>query len=228
VTDAEDLDAFRRAWLRDRDGWSGRRYAEALEAAGEVEAALEVCQEMWDLGYPAGRADAAWIEHDRGDAPRAIALMTDAAEVMDDEDRPLALGVLGHWRWHHFNDVSAEPLLRSGMSAYPDARADLAELLVVTGRRAEGRQLLVDGVEAGLVDCMLPLANLLGEEGDAEAAERLYRRAYASGDAHSAWNLAVLLHELGRHDEAEDWEWRAARGGDEVAIAHLTRDGMEQ
>lgn len=41
---------------------------------------------------------------------------------------------------------------------------------------------------------MLPLANLLDEEGDTERAEHLYRDAFERGDAHSAWNPAGMLH----------------------------------
>lgn len=223
MTDRDDVEAFREAWLQEQDGLTGRRYAEALEAAGDIDGAVRVCEEMWALGYPAGYADAAWLEHDRGDVARAVGLMTEAAEVMDDEDRPTALGVLGHWRWLYYNDVTAEPLLRAGMHDYDEARADLAALLAVTERPAEGRRVLVEGVDAGVVDCMLPLANLLWEDGDPRSAEVLYRRAYEQGDAHSAWNLAALLHESGRPDEATEWEWRAAQGGDEVAIGHLAR-----
>jgi TPR repeat protein len=68
---------------------------------------------------------------------------------------------------------------------------------------------------------MLPLANILSEGGDKEAAEALYRRAFDAGDSYSAWNLAVLLWETDRGDEAQQWVWRAAEGGDDLAIAYL-------
>jgi tetratricopeptide (TPR) repeat protein len=92
----------------------------------------------------------------------------------------------------------------------------------VTGRPAEGLEVLRAGVEAGEVVCMLPLGNLLSERGDLEAAEELYRRAVDLGDTYAAWNLAVVLAEQGRHAEADDWAWRAAAAGDEVAIQHLS------
>jgi tetratricopeptide (TPR) repeat protein len=222
VGEDADLGAFRRAWLEVQDGLTGRHYAEALEAAGEIDAALEVCERMWELGFPAGYTDAAWIEHDRGNVGRAVQLMTAAAEVLDGDEGAEAEGVAGHWRWEHWNDVSAETMLRSGMRAYPSARTDLAALLRVTGRGPEGLAVLRDGVDAGEVVCMLPLGNVLSEQGDVAGAEALYRRAADLGDAYAAWNLAVVLAEQGRHDEADEWAWRAAAAGDEVAIEHLS------
>lgn len=220
-----DLEAFRSAWERDRDGLAGRRYAEALADASRTDDALAVCERMWEDGYVAGRTDAAWLEHDRGHVEAAIALMSSAVDALDDDDRPLALGILGHWRWHHFNDEAAEPLLRAGMDAYPTARADLSTLLVVTGRRADGVRLLADGVAAGEVVCMLPLANLLDEDGDVAGAIALYERAFAEGDGFAAWNLSLLLEEQGRTDEAAEWRWRAAQAGDEIAIRALVEEG---
>ena len=219
-----DLDVFRRTWERDRDGLAGRRYAEALADEGLLDEALEVCERMWEDGYVAGRTDAAWLEHDRGRITTAIALMTSAIDVLDDEDRPLATGIVGHWRWHHRADRAAEPLLRAGMDAYPTARVDLASLLVVLGRRAEGVRLLADGAAAGQVVCMLPLANLLDEDGDVERAIALYERAFADGDGFAAWNLALVLERLGRREESAEWRWRAARAGDEIAIRALTEE----
>lgn len=219
--DAEDLALFREAWLAQRDGLTGTRYAEALRAAGDLDTAIAVCREVADLGYTSGYYEWAWLEHDRGDVQRAIALMEEAADLLDDDDRRYPVGVAGHWRWDHFNEVTAEPLLREGMEAYPTARADLAALLSTTGRRAEGVRTLADGVKAGHVECMLPLANILSEDGEKDAAEAIYRQAYDQGDAYSAWNLAVLLWETGRGEEAEEWVWRAAQGGDDLAIAYL-------
>ncbi len=220
MTDEEDLAAFRRTWEAAPDGWSGRRYAEALVDAGRLDEAAAVCRRMWKLGYPAGYTDLAWLEHDRGEQALAIALLREALPELDDEDRPVAEGTLGHWLWEAGHD-DAEPHLRAGADAYPTARTDLAALLRTSGRREEGRAVLARGVAAGEVESMLPLANVLDGEGDAEGAERLYRRAYDLGDAYSAWNLGLLLLRLGRDREAEEWRWRAAQGGDELAIRSL-------
>jgi len=223
VPEDADLALFREAWLRVRDGLTGTRYADALRDAGDVDAAIEVCREIAGLGYTEGFYSWAWLEHDRDDVHRAIAVMQEAAEALeDDPDRLYPLAVAAHWRWDHFNDPSAEDDLRAGMTAYPTAFADLAHLLMATGRRAEGVRTLADGVKAGHVECMLPLANILSEDGEKAAAEDLYRRAYDLGDAYSAWNLAILLWETGRGTEAEDWVWKAAQGGDDLAIAYLS------
>lgn len=217
------LERSRDEWLAAHDGVSGARYAEALQAAGRIDDAVAVCREVADLGYVTGYFEWAWLEHGRGRVERAIALMEEVAELLeDDPDRAYPLGVAGHWRWEHLNDVAAEASLRAGADAFPEARADLAHLLMATGRREEGIRTLADGARAGQVPCMLPLANILGEAGDTEAAEALYRRAFDAGDSYSAWNLAVLLWETDRGEEAQQWVWRAAEGGDELAIAYLS------
>jgi len=216
------LALLRDAWLAAQDGETGARYAEALGAAGEVDAGVAVCREVAALGYFAGWYTEAWLEHGRGRTDRAVAVMREVAELLDDDpDRRYPLAVAAHWRWEEENDVTAEADLRAGLDAYPAAAPDLAHLLMATGRREEGVRVLADGVQAGRVECMLPLANLLAEGGEPAAAEDLYRRAYDRGDAYSAWNLAILLWETGRGDEAQAWVWRAAEGGDDLAIAYL-------
>ncbi len=226
--DAEqDLEAFRAAWERDADGPTGRRYAEALAEAGRTEEALAVCEAMWAAGWVAGRTDAAWIEHERGDTGRAIALLAGALDHVDEEDLPGTLATLGRWRWEAGDDYGAEPLLTAAAGTVPAARVDLAGLLGATGRRGEARRVLEDGVAAGVVECMLPLANVLDEEGETDRALDLYARSFAAGDAYAAWNLALTRGRLGRMAEADAWRWRAARAGDEVAIESLlAQDGL--
>jgi hypothetical protein len=223
VPDDADLTLFREAWLQVRDGLTGTRYVEALRDAGRIDAAAAVCREVIELGYSEGYFSLAWLEHDRDDLRRAIAVMQEAADALeDDADRRYPLAVAAHWRWDHCNDLAAEADLRAGLEAYPTAYADLAHLLMATDRREEGLRTLADGVRAGHVECMLPLANILSEDGEKAAAEDLYRRAYDCGDAYSAWNLAILLWETGRGAEAEAWVWKAAEGGDDLAIAYLS------
>jgi tetratricopeptide (TPR) repeat protein len=221
VSDQQDLDAFRDAWILQRDLLTGRRYIEALEAAGDQDTALAICAEMWDRGFESGLVDAAWILKDRGDILPAIETMSAALEVLDPEHIPLTQGVIGHWRWHFNNDQDAEPQLRAGMSAYGTAWADLGYLLMATGRESEARQVWEDGTREGVVECMLPLANLLADTGDRLRADAVYRQAIDLGDGHSAWNLATHLLGDGHEDEAALWQWKAAEMGDEVAIRYL-------
>jgi tetratricopeptide (TPR) repeat protein len=217
----KDLMAFRNAWLTDQDGLTGSRYVEALNDAGRSDAALEVCAEIWNLGYVIGLSEAAWILREQGEYKAAIQSMTLALDHLDDDDRLLAKGIIGVWRWHHLNDAGAEDQLRAGMHYYDSAWSDLGQLLCATGRAVEGMQVLADGSEAGILDCMVPLANRLSKQGDRAESEALYRRAYELGDGHAAWNLSLDLLDDGREEEASDWQWRAAALGDEVAIQHL-------
>ena len=228
VTDSDDLQAAASRWATQNDGLSGSRYVEALHAHGRSDEALAICGELWDLGYVVGLTDAAWIAHDQGDHQAALASMTSAAHHLDGDERLEAIGVIGCWRWHYFNDSTAEPLLREGMRCYGSAWADLGNLLRNTGRSREGEEVLRAGCDADVVECMLPLANALSRRGELADAEVLYRRAYELGDGHAAWNLAVDLAQAGRLEEASDWRWRAAAAGDEVAITHLVDEATHE
>ncbi|WP_142206565.1 tetratricopeptide repeat protein [Subtercola boreus] len=150
--------------------------------------------------------------------------MTEALPTLESEDRLYAVGVVGCWRWHFFTDEGAETQLREGMRYYDSAWASLGHLLVATDRADQGHRTFVDGVAAGNLMCMLPLANRLAEQGDRDAAEQLYRRAFQLGDAYSAWNLSLLFEREGREEEAASWLWKAAQAGDEDAVRALAED----
>lgn len=194
----EDLAAFRASWEDVGDGADGLRYVQALCADGQLDEALAVCAELWARGYVIGLTEAAWVARDRGDFPAAIESMQSAIEHLDGDEQLSTIGIVGCWRWHYLNDVGAEQQLRQGMYNYGSAWADLGHLLKATGRAAEGKRVLMDGAANDILECMLPLANLLSRAGDREEAAALYRRAYDLGDGHSAWNLAVDLAEDGR------------------------------
>ncbi|MCI2956990.1 hypothetical protein MN032_04735 [Agromyces atrinae] len=217
----DDLDAFRAAWVTLPSGQTGLRYIEALVADGALDEARIVCAEVWALGYPIGLTEAAWVHSELGDMRSAIASMTAAIDVLDGDERLAAVGTVGCWRWHHFAEVEAESQLREGMHHYDSAWADLGNLLRSKGRVEEGTRVLREGADDGVLMCMLPYANILSHAGDLAGAEAIYRRAYELGDAHSAWNLSVDLLAAGRDEEASEWRWKAAAGGDEVAIASL-------
>lgn len=216
--DDVDLEAFRTQWVAQRDGLTGLHYVEALTAAGQIAEALAICAEIWEERYVVGLTEAAWIQHEQGEYRAALELMTEVIPALDGDDQLSATGVVGCWRWHHFNDTDAEAQLRAGMRKYGSAWAALGNLLIATGRVDEGVAVLEKGHAEGVLECMLPLANILSEREECDRAEELYRHGYELGDAHSAWNLAIELAEHGRDEEADEWRWKAAQGGDEVAI----------
>lgn len=231
--DAPDLDALRRRWSEHEDLDAAWELADALESAGRIDEARAVCQEVLDADYLVGYLGLAWIERHLDDMEAAEALLERyfAGLAPGDADSAEALmveGVLGHWRWHVSGRVDAEPLLRRGQAEYPSARADLASLLVATGREAEAREQLRSWVEAGDQGCCLPLGNLHQEAGEFAEAERLYLLGFERGDAFSARNLALMIDDLGREDEALEWMRRAADGGDMLAIRDLARWGERE
>lgn len=210
-------------WLDKRDGASGDAYGTALEAEGWTSKAEAVYRELIESGYLVGYYDLAWLEHGRGKKKRARKLLRTYLAIDDepDEQTDLVAGVLGHWVWDSKEDPSVEELLRSGMIVYPDARADLAHLLVATDRVEEAEAVLRDGIELREEGSFIVLGNLLRDSGRTAEAEDMYRQGYALGDAFSAYNLCVLLLSEGRPDEALAWLRRAADGGDAKAIARL-------
>jgi hypothetical protein len=43
----------------------------------------------------------------------------------------------------------------------------------------------------------------------------------------AAWNLAIDSTDEGRLEEATEWRWRAAFGGDELAMMHLANEATD-
>jgi Flp pilus assembly protein TadD len=71
------------------------------------------------------------------------------------------------------------------------------------GRLAQARRLLEQAVEAGELESLLPLSNLLWEEYDDMAgAETMFRRAELESDTNAALNLGLLLLDTRRPGEA--------------------------
>lgn len=225
VVDA-DFANLRRTWSDARTFDAGWQLATALDDAGRsVEASL-VYRELLDLGYLIGHYGLAWIEHDRGNTDAAVDLLERYLEELDptDIDTPesrLVHGTLGHWLWHIHGRLDAEPLLRHGQSEYASARADLASLLISTGRVEEARDVLESWVDAGDAGCCIRLGNLHQDAGDRDAAARLYALGFERGDAHSARNLALMIRSEGSLDDAIAWMRRAADGGDFLAMRDL-------
>lgn len=219
----DSIAELRAEWLTQRDGATGDLYGAALEAAERSSEARVVYRELIKSGYLVGYLDLAWLENARGKHKQARKLLRKYLALDDevDEQTDLVAGILGVWIWDHKEDPRAEGLLRRGITAYPDARADLALLLRATGRTDEAETVLREGVDADDIGSFIVLGNLLSETDRADEAESFYRRGYALGDAFCAYNLCILLLEDGRIDEAHEWLRRAADGGDAKAIARL-------
>jgi len=199
--------------LGDLDG-AARAYTRAGEDAGDVEGFLRLAQLLLD----------------RGDQDAAEAAAGRAAAV----GHLPAVGLLAQWRWERTHDVALEPELRQAAAVSGGARADLAQLLLDTGRRAQARAELERGAKLGQRECWLPLGNLFagddlgavpvaGAEVDLAAAEDAYRAGIAAGDTHCHHNLGVLLLQRGDADAAAE-EFRAgAAAGDDLAQRALQR-----
>ncbi|WP_223690976.1 hypothetical protein [Leifsonia poae] len=221
-----DLDALERAWFRERDGETGYAYGDALLAAGRDREAEAVFRALIDDDYLSGYYALGWLETERGNHERGQELLQNYldADTHPDEFTEHVAGVLGHWLWHYSNRPDAEGLLRRGAEHFPSARTDLGHLLRITDREAEAEAVLRGGVAVGEVDSFLPLAKLLDESGRTHEAEMLYREGFDRGDAFAAYNLHLLLLRENRAEEASDWLWAAAQGGDELAIRTLADD----
>lgn len=228
--DEGDLLKLRKAWQQSRDAKTGDAYGTALEISGQLHEAAQVFAELIDLGFVVGYYQLAWLETGRGKLEFGQSLLEQYlanSDAEEDDFKHHVAGVLGHWRWHYHNRQDAEPLLARGADYYPAARAALAKLLRLTDREQEAETVLRAGVAAAEVESFLPLANLLDEAGKTDEAEQLYRNGYALGDTYSAYNLHLLLQREYRLEEAADWLWKAAEGGDELAI-NVLMSGLPQ
>lgn len=158
----DSLSALQAEWLAQHDGASGDAFGCALEQEGRTSEAEDIYRQLIKSGYVVGYFDLAWLEHSRGGRKRARKLLQKylAVDQEPDEQRDLVSGVLGHWIWDAKQDPDAENLLRAGLTAYPDSRSDLADLLNATGRSAEAEAVLCEGVAIAEVGSFIVLANM--------------------------------------------------------------------
>lgn len=198
------VDAYRRALVAgETDAWLN--LGDVLEALGDQPGAAHAFGAAGEVGQPEGHLHLAQLLHEQGEHEQAQVAVAAA----------VACGFLpavaqqACWRWHSTGDLAAEPGLRAGAAVSGSARADLAELLVATGRRSEALAQLELGAKLGQRECWLPLGNLLAgddlpdADADADAADD------ADGDG---------AHAERRH--------RAAPVVDEVAAEEAYRAGI--
>jgi tetratricopeptide (TPR) repeat protein len=203
--------------LGDLRGWLHQGVA--LEQVGDLAGAQRAYAGAVAAGDAGGWVHQGWLWLLLGDDDRA----TEAMAAGVDAGSELAGAVLACWRWHATGDASLEPALRAGVDHYPDARADLAALLRLSGRVDEARAVLERGVELGESSSMLPLGNLLSEDlEDDNAAERVYRLGIEAGDAFCHNNLGVLLRDRGDVSGAAEQFMLGELAGDAKASRNLT------
>lgn len=95
----------------------------------------------------------------------------------------------------------------------------LAQLILQQEREDEAASLLEGLVDAGVYGAALMLGNVLSHSpGSQVEAEAAYRAGIASGDAHSAHNLAAMLLERGDEDGARRFHLLAQEMGDQSAL----------
>jgi tetratricopeptide (TPR) repeat protein len=213
--------AFEESWLAGCDD-AGFNLAELYRSEGKLTQARIIDRRLIQKSYVKAMIAEAEDLRAEGNLAGAQDLL---ARAIDDEgaDGDRAAGILGYLLWSSTHSVAAEPLLRRGQNEYPTARADLAEVLMKLGRLSEAISILEEGVELGEAESMLPLANIWASLDNEDAAESLYRRGYALGDAFAAFNLGVLRWESGRKKSARKWIARAAEGGDAEAQVWLQK-----
>lgn len=112
-----------------------------------------------------------------------------------------------------------ERLLTAGLQDSPEFALPLARLLLSEGRVEAGRTRAEWAVEAEVYGAALLLGNLLSETPDStDAAEAAYWRGIATGDAHCAHNLAVLLQQRGEDERSRELHRLARSMGDPSPI----------
>lgn len=102
-----------------------------------------------------------------------------------------------------------------GLQESTEFGVPLAQLLLERGSADDARELLERAVATDVHGAALLLGNLLAEmPGAFDAAESAYRAGIASGDAHSAHNVAVMLRDNGELARAAEFHELANRMGD--------------
>lgn len=169
------------------------------EEGGETEG-IVVLGRAVELGSVAAVAALGESLHWMGDDERAVPLLRNAVGHATTRS-PRLEGLLGEALLRTGKSDEAEPLLQSSSGAHAEFGLSLAKIRLQAGRREEAREILERATAEDVYGAALLLGNLLDEDGEVDAAISAYRAGIAHGDAHSAYNLGVLL--LGRGDQEE-------------------------
>ncbi|MGY1728916.1 tetratricopeptide repeat protein [Geodermatophilus sp. SYSU D01062] len=198
------------------DAW--RNLGLVLEQLGDLAGAMAAYRGAADAGDTEGGLQLAFLLREQGERDQALSVAEELAASGDAE----ADAVAACWQWCATLDPALEDRLRAGAAHFAAARADLAALLLQTGRAAEARSVLERGAKLGEQVAWLPLGNLYRELlADDEAAEEAYRAGIQAGDAYCHHNLGVLLADRGDLPGAAEEFERGAAAGDQLAAAAL-------
>lgn len=222
---AEAVEAYQRALTAgETDAWLN--LGACLEDLGDLMGAMDAYRNAGAAGDLTGHVQLAHLLREHDERDQAVHVLTTAADHGSD----LAAAVLACWEWDQTLDPALEARLRAGAEHYGSARANLADLLRATGRADEALAELERGAATGQSECWLPLGNHLADVAhDTVAAEAAYRAGLQAGDPNCHHNLAVLLLELDRTDEALEHLRAGATAGDALAARTLRQilDGPE-
>lgn len=213
----EAVTAFEVAISRgDSEAWVNLGWV--LHELGDLAGEIRAFQRAEMAGESGGLLGLAFALREQGDRDAALA----AAQRSAAAGNQTGAAVVACWQWCTSFDPSLEPDLRAGAEHFPAARADLADLLITTGRVEEAREVLEHGMSLGEGESMLPLGNLCADVlHDEDSAQRAYLAGAALGDAHAHHNLAVLLEKIGDPTGAERHYRAAIEGGDSLAVDAL-------
>lgn len=225
---------------RERFGLSPESWMHVAWAVSTQDSMFNLAVALWDLP---GQQQAALsllreaIERGSVDAPPALAEYllwvgerAEAEEVLKrliTERLPgweRAAGLLGreYVEADGRHDQEAVELLRNGLTVSDDFAMPLAVAESGRGEFRAARMVLEEQAEKGNPLAPIKLGLLLERSfGDQAGAEAAYRRGIDLGDAYSAYNLATLLHDQGRHEEAHRWLEYASAHGDSWASERL-------
>lgn len=233
--DGEDAVVFLRAIVARKDGrndlpiWlssDDATYVLSGEDAGESVFRLAACVwaedgmelaalQMFDWAVAAGAKGAraaageahAWF----GEYQKAACLLESSVDEPDTRT-PWLEGVFGESLAQIGQTARAIPHLRLGYEEHVEFGVPLGKLLKACGEFDEALEVLSASTDAGVFGAALLLGNLLIDDfHDVAGARRAYETGIETSDAHSAYNLGVLLLTVGDGRGAEA-AFETARG----------------
>jgi TPR repeat protein len=217
------------------------RLAELSGAKGDNSAEFMWNERAADAGHPGARLNMAKMRRHQGDTEGHRRLLEQAA---DDGDA-VAMNSLGVLAYKEGDAVSAEHWFERAMQlAYPGAANNLGVIRRDAGETESAQELFTIASEQGDANAasslaVMQLANgdeilafrtlrpfwILGEPLATKNMESLLRGHHerASSSAEAMNDLGVVLAELDREEEAEEWFKRAAAEGDSFGMYNVAR-----